>query len=65
MQEQTLLTRTRELLRTTDHSHLDIYRATGLTPFWLTGVSTGKVRNPSVNRIQQLYEFLSGKKLGL
>lgn len=65
MQECTLLAKTRELLKTTPNSYLDIYKSTGLTPFWLTGVSTGKVLNPSVNRIQQLYEFLAGKKLDL
>lgn len=65
MPESSLLAKTRELLKSTHHSYLDIYKATGLTPFWLTGVSTGKTCNPSVNRIQHLYEFLAGKKLDL
>lgn len=60
---ETLLARTRKLLRESDQSHLQIYKATGLTPFWLSSIATGKVADPSVNRIQALYEFLSGKEL--
>ena len=30
---------------------------------WLVGVRYDRIKNPSVNRIQQLYEFLSGDKL--
>lgn len=61
--EKSLLARTRKLLQETHLSHLDIYKATGLSPFWLSGISTGKVNDPSVNRIQKLYEFLSGTNL--
>lgn len=61
--ERTLLAQTRALLQESDLSQLEIFKATGLTPFWLSSVSTGKVADPSVNKIQMLYEFLSGKKL--
>lgn len=64
-EEQTLLARTRELLQETTTPYLDIYKATGLSPFWLSGLATGKVRDPSVNRVQQLYEFLSGRPLSV
>lgn len=34
------------------------------TPYhWLTQLMAGNITNPSVNRVQHLYEQLSGKKL--
>lgn len=63
--ERSLLSKTRHLLKATKFSQLEIYQATGLTPFWLTSISTGKVSDPSVNKIQTLYEFLSGKHLSV
>jgi len=60
-----LLERTRELLRTTRHTYLDIAVATGLRPHWLSFLASGKITDPSVNKIQKLYEFLSNKKLRL
>ena len=59
----TLLSATRELLTNTDARYLDIYKDTGLTPTWLSLVANNKLRDPSVNKIQTLYEYLSGKKL--
>jgi hypothetical protein len=34
-----------------------------ITVSWLETFASGRLINPSVNRIQPLYEFLSGKKL--
>jgi len=31
--------------------------------FWLRKFSSGAFRNPSVNKVQALYEHLSGKQL--
>ena len=58
-----LLARTRDLLQNTEQTYLDIYKATGFPPNWLTGVATGRINDPSVNRIQALYEYLQGKAL--
>lgn len=60
-----LLRKTRELLNETKMSYLDIFKATGLPPNWLTGIATGKINDPSVNRVQALYECLRGKALTL
>jgi hypothetical protein len=58
-----LLSKTRELLANTSETYLDIYSATGLTPTWLSLVANDKLKDPSVNKIQKLYEHLSGKEL--
>lgn len=61
--EGTLVTNTRRLLQGTDASYLDIYNATKLSPSWLSLFAQGKVRDPSVNKVQKLYEHLSGRPL--
>lgn len=55
--------RTRELLKTSEKSLPVIYRESGISFFWLRKFSSGELKNPSVNKVQQLYEFLTGKKL--
>lgn len=62
-QEGTLLTRTRALLQQAPTSYLGIYHATGLTPNWLSLLAASKLPNPSVNKVQKLYEHLTGKSL--
>lgn len=62
-QEGTLLARTRALLQQSTTTYLGIYRATGLTPNWLSQLATDKLTDPSVNKVQALYEHLSGKTL--
>jgi len=62
-QEGTLLARTREHLLNSELSYLTIYKATGLTPNWLSLLAQGKLPNPSVNKVQQLFEHLTGTKL--
>lgn len=59
----TLLERTLELLRETQESYLDIYKATGLRPSWLVQLNTGKIQDPSVRKIQALYEHLAQREL--
>lgn len=61
--EGTLLARTRSLLQSTKESYLAIYDATGLNPNWLSLLSTGRMKDPSVNKVQRLYEYLSKKAL--
>jgi hypothetical protein len=62
-EEGTLLARTRDLLRNTGESYLAIYKHTGLKPNWLSLLATGAIPDPSVNKVQALYEYLSAKKL--
>lgn len=61
----TLLQRTRELLETTTVPALDIYKATGVPPNQQWAFKTGKTKDPSVNTIEALYTFLTGKALPL
>lgn len=58
-----LFQRTLELLKTTDETIPQIYVDTQLPFYWLQSLREGRIKNPSVNRIQRLYEHLSGKKL--
>lgn len=55
---------TLELLSTRPYSQSlrDIAEATGLPEAWLKTLTAG-VKDPSVNRIEKLYTYLSGKSL--
>lgn len=65
-QHATLLEKVRDLLKAPDvPSALTIYKATGLAPNQLWAIKTGKTKEPGVNKIQTLYEYLSGKQLPL
>lgn len=57
----TLLDKTIALLDERDI--LDVLRDTGLPYHWLNNLSKRVSKSPSVNRIQFLYEYLSGKNL--
>jgi len=59
------MTRTRELLKATDHTALAIYDATGVSPDWQARFTAGRINDPGVNRVEALYTFLTGKSLGL
>ena len=63
--EGVLLRRVRELLDETTVKALDIYRATGVAPNQQWSIKTGKTKSPSVNSIEALYSFLTGKELVL
>lgn len=62
-QEGTLLARTRAELKSCEQSYLTIYKATGLNPNWLSLLARGELPNPSVNKVQTLFEHLTGNKL--
>ena len=64
-EEGTLLKRVRELLQDTSMTNLELYSATGLQPGWIDTVRRGTIKNPSVNRVQKLYEFLADQKLAV
>lgn len=55
--------RTLLLLKESGATLPEIYKETHLPYYWLKKFSSGEIRDPSVNRVQRLYEFLSGKRL--
>ena len=57
----TLLMKTRELLTGQDLNQIAVQ--TGLPYQWLKKLALGRTINPSVNRVQKLYEHLSDRKL--
>lgn len=61
--EGTLLIKTRELVKNDTRTLPELATESGIPFYWLQKLSTFK--NPSVNRIQYLYEFLSNKKLSV
>lgn len=63
--EGALLRRTRELLDAAEQPALDIYKATGIAPNQQWAIKTGKTKAPSVNAVEALYVFLSGRALEL
>ena len=63
MTQGTLLAKTIELLKADKRTLRMVGQATGIPYYWLKKLSAGEIDDPSVNRIQQLYEFLSKKKI--
>lgn len=61
----TLMLRTQQLIkeRGEEITLLKIYDDLDIPPGWVQKFVTGKFPNPSVNRVQKLYEYLSGKPL--
>ena len=57
------MTRTRELLRGCDKGILGVRDDTQLPFYWLRKFANGEIPNPSVNRVQFLYEYLTRKPL--
>lgn len=58
-----LMTETLRLLRESKKSRLQVAIDTGLPFWWLRKFHGKEIRDPSVNRIQLLYEYLTGTKL--
>lgn len=58
-----LMQQTRELVKASELGLLGIYKSSGLPFYWLRKFASGEFRNPSVNRVQFLYEHLTGKSL--
>lgn len=56
-----LMEETRRLLK--DVNLLELYATTKIPFYWLRKFASGAFRNPSVNRVQFLYEYLTGKPL--
>jgi hypothetical protein len=53
------------LLKSSGEATFDIAEATGLTYGWIAAFAANRMRNPSVSRVQRLYEHLIGKPLKL
>lgn len=62
-QDQNLMERTLQLLEKTDKTLPEIYAETGLSFYWLRKFKSREFKDPSVNRVQQLYEYLTGQQL--
>lgn len=60
-----LLERVKKLVKEEKRGLLAVSVKTGVPVFWLRKFAAGKIPNPSVNRIQHLFEKLSGSKLSL
>lgn len=58
-----LMTTTIELLKDDERSLINIHKETNIPFYWLRKFAAGEFENPSVNRVQCLYEFLTKKKL--
>lgn len=52
-----------QLLEASELSLREIAEKSGVPYDWLTAIKYDRIKNPSVNRIQALYEFLSGNSL--
>jgi len=59
----TLMKETHELFLIDGRSSEDLYFETGLPIAWLKKFRSESIDNPSVNRVQYLYEFLTATKL--
>jgi hypothetical protein len=62
-QAVTLMQRTQQLLRDTDKTYNMILIDLGIPQNWLSLFANDRLPDPSVNRVQKLYEYLSGKTL--
>ena len=58
-----LHTKTLDLLKENKLTLPELYRETHIPFYWLKKFSSGEIKDPSVNRVQALYEYLSGRKL--
>ncbi len=54
---------TLELLRSSPEDTAAVAVATGLSYSWIVTFAADRMRNPSVNKVQRLYEYLTGKPL--
>lgn len=61
----TLHAATLQLLHKSDESLLIIHKESKLPYYWLRKFSSGEIADPSVNRVQALYEYLTGRELTL
>lgn len=60
---QNLMEETLRLLEERQDTLPEIYVATGLNYYWLRKFKSREMKDPSVNKVQKLYEYLAGRKL--
>ena len=60
-----LMVTTRELLLSDKRSLMTIFVESGIPFFWLCKFKDGKIKDPSVNKVQALYEFLTKHSLNV
>lgn len=58
-----LMAKTQALLKASKISYPQIFLDTSIEITWLSRFANGGTPNPSVNRVQKLYEYLTGKRL--
>jgi hypothetical protein len=46
-----------------EYNVFEVFEATGIPYFWLNSFANGRIQNPSVNRVQYLYEYLTKTRL--
>jgi hypothetical protein len=56
---------TRELLKADAQTTFDVAVGTELSYSWIVAFACGRMKNPSVSKVQRLYEYLTGKPLAL
>ena len=66
--EESFMDKTRRLLKESDKSLPDIHaelhaQGSDITYYWLRKFSSGDVKDPSVNRVEGLYRYLTGGQL--
>ena len=54
---------TRQLLQESPQTTYDVAVGTKLSYSWLVAFASDRMAHPSVNRVQKLYEYLTGKPL--
>lgn len=62
-QPSTLMAETIKLTIADKRTLPQLYADTGIPFYWLRKFIQGEIQNPSVNRVQFLYEYLSGNKI--
>ena len=57
--------RTLKLLSESDIPLTQVSADTGVNYFWLRSFRYGQIKDPSVNRVQAVFEYLTGRPLPL
>lgn len=63
--DNTLVKKVRRLLKEDPRKRTELALFLGISDFWLYKLISGNLRNPPANRVQYIYEKLTGKKLEL
>lgn len=60
-----LMKKTLALLKKDKRTPLEISMETGINFYWLKKFKDGAIKNPSVNKVEFIHEFLTGNKLNV